>query len=202
MTLELHGVSRVGDKYEFSFYNVRTKSSYWVGLNDASNPDIQVVSFDPVSITADVQANGREMQLSLKAPSTQPMAVPPETPPLVVYSPYDTGGNRAARGPANGAVPAPIAAPAGQGFGGGQFVRGAGQFGGNGGNGGNGGGRGGYGNGNGNGNGGGGYGNGNGGGGNGGGGYGNGGGGNGGGGGFGNGGGGAVPRRQIVQPGG
>jgi hypothetical protein len=220
-TLELHGYSQVGNNVMFSLYDVRNRTSFWVTQNDPQHPDIQIVAYDLPNSTVEINDRGRDVQLELQPPSTQPMAVPPPTPPLVVYSPFDTGGgNRGnGRGGQNGAVPGPAANNFAAGGGGGQLLRGQGNgngFGRGNGNGG-GGGRGGNGGG----------GNGNGGGGGGGGGYGNGGGGNGGGGGgaggFGNGantanngysnvgtgfgtgaggGGGGTARRQIVQPGG
>ena len=222
-TLELHGYSQVGNNVMFSLYDVRNRTSFWVTQNDPMHPDIQIVGYnlsDPVNSTVEINDRGRDVELTMQPPSAQPMAVPPPTPPLVVYSPFDTGSANNRGGPAPGAgVPAPggnnfaAGGPGGGGF----LLRGQGNGGGGGGGRGygRGGGGGGYGNGGGgNGAGGGGYGNGGGGGG-----FGNGGGGgagvfgggantanngytNAGGGGFGAGGGGGAARRQIVQPGG
>jgi hypothetical protein len=110
MTLELHGFSMVGREYEFSLHDVRNNTSFWIYPNDPAHADIVINSFSPRGGVLDLTADGREMQLTLKGPSVQPMAVPPATPPLVVYSPFYTGP----RGPTPRytGVPAPIAAPA------------------------------------------------------------------------------------------
>ncbi|MGA2053127.1 MAG: hypothetical protein ABSH19_07440, partial [Opitutales bacterium] len=46
LDLELRGVSRVGDKFEFSFYDVRNRTSFWLTQN-TSNQDVQVLGFNP-----------------------------------------------------------------------------------------------------------------------------------------------------------
>jgi hypothetical protein len=140
---EFHGYTRIGDTYEISLYETRTKTSFWISQGDSSNPLVQVTHFDPgnptTPATVEVQSSGRTMQLNMVEPSTQAMAVPPPTPPLVVYSPFDTGGGgRGGRGNQNGGggVPAPTGAGA---PGANALLRGAGANGGRGGAGGAGG---------------------------------------------------------------
>jgi hypothetical protein len=88
LDLELRGVSRVGGLYTFSLYDVRTRTSYWVSPNDTTHPDIQVLSYNPAGTSLVVNARGREMQLSLKAPSSQTMVSAAASPPTVVYSAF------------------------------------------------------------------------------------------------------------------
>ena len=109
LSLELHGFSIMGNDYLFSLYDVRTQTSFWLHPNDPSHADIVVNSFNPVNSTLNLTANGREMELTLKEPSSQPMAELPATPPLVVYSPFDTGDH--SRSAPGVAIPAPAASP-------------------------------------------------------------------------------------------
>jgi hypothetical protein len=110
LNLELRGVSRVGDKFEFSFYDTRTRASYWIAQNDTTNPDISILSYNSAGTSVVVNARGREEQLSLKAPSAQTMALAPATAPEIVYSPFG-GDNRGAN--QYGGYPIPVVVPAG-----------------------------------------------------------------------------------------
>jgi hypothetical protein len=94
LTLELHGYSKVGNAMQYSFYDTRTKSSYWVSPGD-KNPDIQIVSdYNPSTGAMEILARGRPAEVKMKEASTLAMAELPSTPPLVVYSPFDTGAKR------------------------------------------------------------------------------------------------------------
>jgi len=104
----LHGYSVVGNNLMVSLYDVRDHTSFWVTPNDPQHSDIQIVGFDLPNNTVELNDRGRDVQLALQPPSDQPMAVPPPTPPLVVYSPYYTGDH----GPAAQSIAAPVANPA------------------------------------------------------------------------------------------
>ena len=110
LALELHGYSLVGSNLMVSLYDVRDHTSFWVTPNDPQHPDIQIVSFDLTNHTVELNDRGRDVQLALQPPSDQPMAVPPPTPPLVVYSPFYTGDHGSAA--QNAVTPAPVATPA------------------------------------------------------------------------------------------
>jgi hypothetical protein len=110
LTLELHGYSVVGNNLMVSLYDVRDHTSFWVTPNDPQHPDVRIVSLDLTNNTVELNDRGRDVQLVLQPPSTQPMAVPPPTPPLVVYSPFYAGDRGGAA--QNVASPAPVVAPA------------------------------------------------------------------------------------------
>jgi hypothetical protein len=112
LSLELHGYSVVGNNLMVSLYDVRDHTSFWVTPNDPQHPDIQIVAYDLTNNTVELNDRGRDVQLALQPPSDQPMAVPPPTPPLVVYSPFYTG-DRGSAAP-NVGTPAPAVAPAAQ----------------------------------------------------------------------------------------
>jgi hypothetical protein len=107
LSLELHGYSLVGHNLMVSLYDVRDRASFWLTPNDPLHPDIRIVSFDLTNNTVELNDRGRDVQLVLQPPSDQPMAVPPPTPPLVVYSPFYTGDRSGAAKP----VAAPVAVP-------------------------------------------------------------------------------------------
>ena len=69
--LELRGVIVERGSYSFSLYDLSSKESYWVGLNETGFPFV-VRSYDPISDTVTVEQQGRVLSLTLAAARTMP----------------------------------------------------------------------------------------------------------------------------------
>jgi hypothetical protein len=69
--LELRGVIVERGSYAFSLYDLNSKESYWVGLNETGFP-VVVRSYDAASDTVTVEQQGRTLSLTLAAARTMP----------------------------------------------------------------------------------------------------------------------------------
>lgn len=89
--LELRGI--IVDKGEtfFSVYDPASRTSRWVGMNEAGNP-YTVRSYDAAKSEVKVQYQGRELTLGLKQARVVAMSTPPPAPPVAVAGPNPSGG--------------------------------------------------------------------------------------------------------------
>jgi hypothetical protein len=76
--LELRGVIMERGSYSFSLYDLNSKESFWVGLNETGFP-VVVRSYDASSDTVTVEQQGRVLSLTLAAART--MAANPAMAP-------------------------------------------------------------------------------------------------------------------------
>jgi hypothetical protein len=111
--LELRGVIMERGSYAFSLYDLNSKESYWVGLNETGFP-FMVRSYDAISDTVTVEQQGRVLSLTLAAARTMaanPVMASQPTPgaPGPSGGPQPTGAS--GTGPtqfAVGAVPSSV----------------------------------------------------------------------------------------------
>jgi hypothetical protein len=101
--LELRGVSVIEGETLFSIYDVATRRSKWVGLNESGSSFI-VRRYDPAKGTVAIEYQGREISLELKQAKVQAMAPVASTP---------APGARPAPGP-GAPSPGPGPQPAGE----------------------------------------------------------------------------------------
>jgi hypothetical protein len=96
--LELRGVVMERGAYVFSLFDLNSKESYWVGLNEPGFP-VVARSYDRANDTLTVEQQGRTLTLTLAAARTLPanaaagMPQPPGVPPLPT-TPGGPAGNQ------------------------------------------------------------------------------------------------------------
>lgn len=80
--IEFRGVYAISGEYQFNIYNKRDQKGEWVGLNDPRS-SYRILSFNEENNSIQLETDGEEEQLYLKAPDNKPLAVQtaPDTTP-------------------------------------------------------------------------------------------------------------------------
>jgi hypothetical protein len=107
--LELRGVVMERGSYVFSLFDLNSKESYWLGLNEPGFPVI-ARSYDRVSDTLTVEQQGRTLTLTLAAARTLPANTGgvqqlPGMPPPLPTNQGAPGGNQPGSAPGGQAQP-------------------------------------------------------------------------------------------------